>query len=173
MSDNQPVLGIIGGGQLGSMLCMSAKKINIDTVILSDDEAAPAQNFCNKFINCEYSNYGKIKDFLGNYNDYRFKNQEIASVKKTTGKKEKTKVVIETKAPEKQKTKFSYKEKLEFESLEKDLATLELKKTELTEQLNNVGTDHDQLMKVTKEIGDITLELDTKTDRWLTLSEYA
>jgi len=64
MPDNQPVLGIIGGGQLGSMLCMSAKKINIDTVILSDDEEAPAQNFCNKFIHCEYSNFDKIKEFL-------------------------------------------------------------------------------------------------------------
>ena len=43
-------LGIIGGGQLGSMLAIAAKKLNISTVIFCDDKDAPAQNFCNKFI---------------------------------------------------------------------------------------------------------------------------
>ncbi|MDB4534570.1 ABC-F family ATP-binding cassette domain-containing protein, partial [Vicingaceae bacterium] len=118
---------------------------------------------------------GKIKDFLGNYNDYRFKNKELELAQKTTEKKEKSKPIISVKEskPEKSKTKFSYKEKLEFEQLEKDLETLETKKGSLTEQLNNTGTDHDELMKITKELGDVTVELDTKTDRWLTLSEFA
>ena len=44
---NQPVLGIIGGGQLGSMLSEAAKKIDIKTVVLSDDSDAPAKNFAN------------------------------------------------------------------------------------------------------------------------------
>tara|TARA_B100000809_G_scaffold86653_1_gene85012 strand:+ start:5074 stop:6945 length:1872 start_codon:yes stop_codon:yes gene_type:complete len=116
---------------------------------------------------------GKIKDFLGNYNDYRFKNEEIALAQKASGKKVKPKVIAEVKTTEKSKNKFSYKEKLEFEQLEKDLETLEVKKGSLTEELNNTGTDHDQLMKVTKELGDVTLELDTKTDRWITLSEFS
>ena len=47
---HRPNLGIIGGGQLGSLLAEAAKKIGIKTVILSDDIDAPAQNFCNKFI---------------------------------------------------------------------------------------------------------------------------
>ena len=55
---NQPVLGIIGGGQLGSMLSEAAKKIDIKTVVLSDDPDAPAKNFTNKFI---YGNYGDSK----------------------------------------------------------------------------------------------------------------
>ena len=38
---NQPVLGIIGGGQLGSMLSEAAKKVDIKTVVLSDDPDAP------------------------------------------------------------------------------------------------------------------------------------
>ena len=41
MSAVKPILGIIGGGQLGSMLASAAKKINIKTVVISDDEAAP------------------------------------------------------------------------------------------------------------------------------------
>ena len=115
---------------------------------------------------------GKIKDFLGNYNDYRFK-KEIEVNQKLEVKKDKPKVKAEVAAPEKKKNKFSYKEKLEFEQLEKDLQTLEVKKEELNNQLNNVGTDHDELMKVTKAIGEITTELDIKTDRWITLSEYS
>ena len=43
-------LGIIGGGQLGSMLSVAAKKLNIKTIIYSDDQDAPAQNFCDEFI---------------------------------------------------------------------------------------------------------------------------
>ena len=38
---NTPTLGIIGGGQLGSLLADAAKKIDIQTVILSDDPDAP------------------------------------------------------------------------------------------------------------------------------------
>ena len=49
-------LGIIGGGQLGSMLSIAAKKLNIKTIIYCDDINAPAQNFCDKFI------YGKYND---------------------------------------------------------------------------------------------------------------
>ena len=43
-------LGIIGGGQLGSMLSNAAKKLNIKTIIYCDDTDAPAQNFCDEFI---------------------------------------------------------------------------------------------------------------------------
>jgi len=56
-------LGIIGGGQLGSMLCQAAKKLNIKTIIYSDDVESPAQNFCDEFISSEYSNKDKIYEF--------------------------------------------------------------------------------------------------------------
>ena len=42
---SNPTLGIIGGGQLGSLLAEAAQKLNIETVILSDDVNAPAKNF--------------------------------------------------------------------------------------------------------------------------------
>ena len=69
-------LGIIGGGQLGSLLAIAAKKLNIKTVIFSDDEDAPAQNFCNKFISGNYSNKEKISDFLNliDFVTYEFEN---------------------------------------------------------------------------------------------------
>jgi len=69
-------LGIIGGGQLGSMLSVAAKKLDIKTVIYSDDNDAPAQNFCDQFIFGEYDNKVKILDFIGKVDliSYEFEN---------------------------------------------------------------------------------------------------
>jgi 5-(carboxyamino)imidazole ribonucleotide synthase len=69
-------LGIIGGGQLGSMLAISAKKLNIKTVIYCDDPDAPAQNFCNKFFSGNYNDKEKIIEFVNlvNYVTYEFEN---------------------------------------------------------------------------------------------------
>ena len=43
-------LGIIGGGQLGSLLCAAAKNININTVVNSQDEDSPAKQFSDHLI---------------------------------------------------------------------------------------------------------------------------
>ena len=57
------ILGILGGGQLGSMLSVAAKKMDIQTVIYCDDQDAPAKNFCDEFIYAEYDDKKKIYDF--------------------------------------------------------------------------------------------------------------
>ena len=69
-------LGIIGGGQLGSMLAIAAKKLGIKTIILCDDADAPAQNFCNKFINSNYNDNEKIIEFVNQVDivTYEFEN---------------------------------------------------------------------------------------------------
>ena len=69
-------LGIIGGGQLGSMLAMAAKKMKIKTIIYCDDIDAPAQNFCDEFIFGEYDNKQKITEFINKINviTYEFEN---------------------------------------------------------------------------------------------------
>ena len=69
-------LGILGGGQLGSMLSVAAKKLNIKSVILSDDQDAPAQNFCDEFIFSKYNDKDKIYDFAQkvNFITYEFEN---------------------------------------------------------------------------------------------------
>ena len=69
-------LGIIGGGQLGSMLAIAAKKLNIKTVIYSDDQDAPVQNFCDKFISGEYGDKEKIIEFVNlvNFVTFEFEN---------------------------------------------------------------------------------------------------
>jgi len=61
MSDR--TLGIIGSGQLGSMLCQAAKKLNVRTVVISDDEQGPAQKYADQFIFAKYDDQQKIKQF--------------------------------------------------------------------------------------------------------------
>ena len=56
-------LGILGGGQLGSMLSSAAKKLNIKTIIYCDDQDAPAQKFCDEFIHAEYDDKNEIYNF--------------------------------------------------------------------------------------------------------------
>ena len=70
-------LGIIGGGQLGSMLAIAAKKLNISTVIFCDDKDAPAQNFCNKFIAGDYNNKEKIIEFVNHVDIVTFEFENI------------------------------------------------------------------------------------------------
>jgi 5-(carboxyamino)imidazole ribonucleotide synthase len=69
-------LGIIGGGQLGSMLAIAANKLKINTVIFSDDVDAPAQNFSNEFIYGKYNDQSKIDEFINKVDviTYEFEN---------------------------------------------------------------------------------------------------
>ena len=57
-------LGIIGGGQLGSLLSVAAKKLNIKTTIYCDDIEAPGQNFCDNFVCGKYDDQTKIQEFV-------------------------------------------------------------------------------------------------------------
>ena len=61
---SKPTLGIIGGGQLGSMLATAAKKLEIKTVVFSDDIDSPAQKFSDEFIFGEYNDKNKIDEFV-------------------------------------------------------------------------------------------------------------
>ncbi len=69
-------LGIIGGGQLGSMLSVAAKKLNIKTTIYCDDVDAPAQYFCDDFIFGQYEDKDKIDKFVKkvDFITYEFEN---------------------------------------------------------------------------------------------------
>jgi len=73
---SKPILGIIGGGQLGSMLAIAANKLEIKTVIFCDDIDAPAKNFSNGFIYGQYNDQTKIKEFLDKVDviTYEFEN---------------------------------------------------------------------------------------------------
>ena len=75
MSDS--TLGIIGSGQLGSMLCQAAKKLNVKTVVISDDEQGPAQKYADQFIFAKYDDQQKIKQFTDKVDVVTFEFENI------------------------------------------------------------------------------------------------
>ncbi len=74
---SKSTIGIIGGGQLGSMLSVAAKNLNIKTVIISDDEHAPAQFFSDEFIYCKYNDEFKIEEFTNKIDFVTFEFENI------------------------------------------------------------------------------------------------
>lgn len=119
---------------------------------------------------------GVIRDFPGNYTEYRDKKD---SEDKALRKEEPLKSLVESEAPasipvaEKTavKKKLSFKEKTEFEQLEKDIERLEKERAQLTEQLGSPAQHPDDLLKWSERIGIVIAELDEKSLRWLELSE--
>ncbi len=115
---------------------------------------------------------GKIRDFTGNYTDYRewLKEQENAPIVA-----EKTPVpVAKTEQPQPvvtSKRKLSFKEQKEYEQLEGEIAKLEIRKKELVGKLTIGSDDHAELTQWAKEIQDLENQIDTKSIRWLELGE--
>ena len=80
---SESTLGIIGSGQLGSMLCQAAKKLNVRTVVISDDEQGPAQKYADQFIFAKYDDQQKIKQFIDKADvvTFEFENIPISILK--------------------------------------------------------------------------------------------
>jgi len=74
---SKPILGIIGGGQLGSMLAAAANKLKIKTVVFCDDVEAPAQKFSDDFVYGRYDNQNKINEFLNKVDVITFEFENI------------------------------------------------------------------------------------------------
>lgn len=110
---------------------------------------------------------GIVKDFNGNYTEYRIQldlKAEAPMIEAST-QVEKS-IVVETK----KKTKMSFKEKFEFENLEKEMERLEKEKSELTDKLTTTSK-HEELQAWSNRINQISKLLDESTMRWLELSE--
>jgi ATP-binding cassette subfamily F protein uup len=120
---------------------------------------------------------GDIRDFPGNYTQYRIalkedeklsnigtQMMEKAVVSSPSAAEDLTKAAVE-------KKKLSFKEKREFELLEKEIADLSKEKTAITEKLNSGSIPFDELKQLSNRIGQLTQLLDEKELRWLELSE--
>ena len=70
-------LGILGGGQLGSMLATAAKKLDINTIIYCDDKDAPAQKFSDNFLFGNYNDENKISEFTNKVDVVTFEFENI------------------------------------------------------------------------------------------------
>lgn len=111
---------------------------------------------------------GKIKDIVGNYSEYR----EKQKIEKQEMRENKVEIVKPTETVTTDKKKLSYKERIEFDKIEKELENLELQKTSVSQKLSSGELSNDELMKVGEELSAIVQEIDDKTNRWLELSEF-
>ena len=57
-------LGILGGGQLGMMMCQEAKDLKISTFIFTDTEDSPATKYSDEHIIAQYDDFEKLEKFI-------------------------------------------------------------------------------------------------------------
>jgi ABC transport system ATP-binding/permease protein len=120
---------------------------------------------------------GGIKDFPGNYTDWRLaqEEEEAAASAAPAPKPAPAKAAAETPVvpkPVVERRKLSYKEQKEFEQLEKEMAQLNKKKEELIQKMN-AGGGHEELLVLGQDLEKINAQLDEKEMRWLELSDLA
>jgi len=126
---------------------------------------------------------GKIKDFIGNFSEYRenkkledgnkksedvSKKQEITVEKTEVSKKTETLPTSNSTLPTKKK--LSFKEQRELETIEKEIPEFEAKRTTILEQLNN-ETDYEKIAKLSAELESLSEKLENHEMRWLELQE--
>lgn len=114
---------------------------------------------------------GKIKDYYGNYTEYyRIK---LAEEARAASKKNVQAPV--NKAKEKDDSnkvrKPTYKEKKEYEELEQEVQFLEQQKEAIMERMNSGSCSNEELAILAKDYAVMEQLINTKTDRWLELSE--
>ncbi|NLR61873.1 ABC-F family ATP-binding cassette domain-containing protein [Chitinophaga polysaccharea] len=116
---------------------------------------------------------GEIRDFPGNYTQYREWQKEEDKKRTTAPKKEVTPepTVTATLPAENKARKMSFKEKRELELLEKEIEQLETEKKTIETALSSGELSFDKMEPMTHRIGEIIQLLDDKGMRWLELSE--
>lgn len=116
-----------------------------------------------------FEGQGQVKGFIGKYSEYR----DIQKAQLKLDKQNSVQAVVAApaKVSEKKAVKMSFKEKFEFETLEKELPELEKKKEALTAELISGINDHAVLQKIAENLALVNSEIDSKTLRWLELSE--
>ncbi len=116
---------------------------------------------------------GVISDFSGTYSEYRLVKGETADLEKqlsTPRTNIRNGKLIDN---PREKKKLSFKEKQEFEKLEKDITGLESEKSQLEEILNSDENDYVKLQRISSRIAEIIDLLDEKGLRWLELDELS
>ena len=119
-----------------------------------------------------FKGQGEIKDFPGNYTQYRewqaLQPKDAAPVAKPA---QSTAPTATAPTSKEDKRKMSYKEKREYEQLEKDIDALETEKKQIEEALSSGMLGVDEITTMSKRLPLLTEELDEKSMRWLELSE--
>jgi len=116
---------------------------------------------------------GVVSDFPGNYSQYRLSleskiaDESVGIAERNTGKG----TGIRNSSTGQKKNILSYKEKREFELLEKEMAELNTEKETINGKFNNGDLPFEELQRLSQRIGEVSTLLDIKELRWLELSE--
>lgn len=121
-----------------------------------------------------FKGQGVIKDFPGNYTQFR-EWQNLQLKEEANVPKNKTIKATPKRSSQRdsQKKRLSYNEKREFEQLEKDIARLENEQKQIEEELCSGKLSVEELTEKSKRLPVLKEELDEKSMRWLELSEFA
>jgi len=114
-----------------------------------------------------FQGQGQVRDFPGNYSDFRNVGLTLSP---QPGKE--TKNTPKPSAPKTSGPRLSYKEKLELETLEKEMPQLEARKTHITQQMNH-EQDYQKLEELGQQLKAVEQQLEAQELRWLELSEKA
>lgn len=120
---------------------------------------------------------GELQDYPGNYSDYRewkiLKEQEAAELAQPAATQTSSSAPTTGKVRTEKKAKLSFKEKQEFEALEKELPLLEAEKVEIEQQMSSGTLSNEELVTKGNRMQEIIDLIDEKEMRWLELSEKA
>jgi len=114
---------------------------------------------------------GEIQDFPGNYSQFR-ENKSMKAALDVEEKVEKPKVE-EVVVKKEEKKKLTYKERQEYDKLEKEIGELEKKQLSISEEFSSGNLSGDEFNQRSVELAKISTTLEEKTLRWMELAEYA
>jgi ATP-binding cassette subfamily F protein uup len=122
-----------------------------------------------------FEGQGELKDIVGNYTVFRQQQLDKKRGVKQNITKEEPEIKEKTISPsavETKKRKLTFKEKEEYETIERRLPELEKTKDELTLTLSSGELSNDELMKNGTALGKVVEEIDALTERWIELAEF-
>ena len=114
---------------------------------------------------------GKIKDFVGQYSEYREYMQELEQDKREAERINAPTKQQQQRSHDQSKRKLSFKEQRELEQLEVDLARLAEEHKELEDKLSSGTLTYEELQEASQRIERLIAEIDEKEMRWLELNE--
>ncbi|MGL5635092.1 MAG: ABC-F family ATP-binding cassette domain-containing protein [Sarcina sp.] len=126
---------------------------------------------CRKIF--AYEGNTKVREYTGNYSDYLiYKEIEDAKQKNIEEPVQKEKKA-DTREKNNKKTKFSFKEQREFDTIDEDIAKLEEKIESLDNEMASKASEYSVLQDLMKEKGEVEAALEEKYERWEYLNELA
>ncbi len=115
---------------------------------------------------------GQVRDFPGNYSDFR-KKEGLGAEEEKQPKKKSGNATPKKQQGSSPKKGLSYKEKREKRSLENAIDKLEKEKAELSERINSGELDQEKLTELSERLGVVIEEIEEKTEWWMALEETA